>query len=160
MGKMILTVFLSLVFIVAGASVSFAHQAGGVEIGDLETGSVVGTPFKELAVDGELFALEIGNAKVWYPPVTVVDFKSRTGRPVVLKVTNSSTAEHGFFLTADSEFAAPTVLTVKLVLKPGETKYIGIPTSDLFYATSANTFVYKCHLHPGHIGGKFVALGR
>jgi len=46
------------------------------------------------------------------------------------------------------------------VLKPGETKYIGIPTSDLFYATSANTFVYKCHLHPGHIGGKFVALGR
>ncbi|TLY12578.1 MAG: hypothetical protein E6K69_10385 [Nitrospirae bacterium] len=160
MGKMILTVFLSLVFIVAGASVSFTHQAGGVEIGDLETGSVVGTPFKELAVDGELFALEIGNAKVWYPPVTVVDFKSRTGRPVVLKVTNSSTAEHGFFLTADSEFAAPTVLTVKLVLKPGETKYIGIPTSDLFYATSANTFVYKCHLHPGHIGGKFVALGR
>jgi len=160
MGKMLLTVFLGLVFIMTGASVSFAHQAGGVEIGDLETGSVVGTPFKELAVDGELYAMEIGNAKVWYPPVTVVDFKSRTGRPVVLKVTNNSTAEHGFFLTTDSEFAAPTVLTVKLVLKPGETKYIGIPTSDLFYATSANTFVYRCHLHPGHIGGKFVALGR
>lgn len=161
MGRMILSIFFGLVFIVAGASVSFAHQAGGVEVGDLETGSVVGTPFKELGVDGELFAIEIGNMKAWYPPVTVVDFKSRTGRPVVLKVTNNSTAEHGFFLTADQgEFTAPTVLNVKLVLKPGETKYIGIPTSDLFYATSANTFVYKCHLHPAHVGGKFVALGR
>ncbi len=160
MGKMILSIFWGLVFIVAGASVSFAHQAGGVEIGDLETGTVVGTPFKELPVDAELFAIEIGNAKVWYPPTTVVDFKSRTGRPVVLKITNNSTAEHGFFMTADSEFNAPTVLTVKLVLKPGESKYVGIPTSDLFYATSGNTFVYKCHLHPAHIGGKFVALGR
>ena len=161
MGKMILSVFFGLVFIVAGASVSVAHQAGGVEIGDLETGTVVGQPFRELPVDAELYAMEIGNAKVWYPPVTVVDFKSRPGRPVVLKVTNNSSAEHGFFLTADQgEFTAPTVLNVKLVLKPGETKYIGIPTSDLFYATSANTFVYKCHLHPAHIGGKFVALGR
>jgi hypothetical protein len=78
----------------------------------------------------------------------------------VLKVTNNSAAEHGFSMTADSEFAAPSVLKVKLVLKPGETRYIGIPTSDLFYATTASTFVYNCHLHPAHIGGKFIALGR
>jgi len=160
MRKVIVSIFFGLVFILAGASASFAHQAGGVEVGDLDTGSVVGTPFKELTVDAELFAMEIGNAKVWYPPTTVVDFKSRTGRPVVLKVTNNSSADHGFFLTADREFAAPTVLQVKLVLKPGETKYIGIPTSDLFYEASGSTFVYKCHLHPAHIGGKFVALGR
>ncbi|MGH7228473.1 MAG: hypothetical protein ACREIH_04590 [Nitrospiraceae bacterium] len=160
MRKVILSIFFGLVFILAGASASIAHQAGGVEIGDLETGSVVGTPFKELGVDGELFAIEIGTMKAWYPPVTVVDFKSRTGRPIVLKVTNSSTAEHGFFMTADAAFEAPSVLKVKLVLKPGETKYIGIPTSDLFYATTGSVFVYTCHLHPAHVGGKFVALGR
>lgn len=161
MGKMALSLFFGLVFILAGASVSFAHQAGGVEIGDLDTGSVVGQPFKELPVDAELFAMEIGNSKVWYPPTTVVDFKSRPGRPVVLKVTNNSTAEHGFFMTADvAAFEAPSVLQVKLVLKPGETKYIGIPTSDLFYATTGSVFRYTCHLHPAHVGGKFVALGR
>jgi hypothetical protein len=160
MGKMLLSVFFGLVVLVAGVSISFAHHAGGVEVGDLDTGSVVGQPFKELPVDAEIFAMELGSAKVWYPPVTIVDFKSRTGRPVVLKVTNNTSAEHGFFMTADSEFAAPSVLKVKLVLKPGETKYIGIPTSDLFYATTGSTFVYNCHLHPGHLGGKFVALGR
>lgn len=160
MGKMILSLFFGLVLAVGLSATASAHQAGGVEVGDLETGSVVGQPFKELPVDAEIFAIEIGNMKVWYPPVTVVDFKTRPGRPVVLKVTNNSSAEHGFFMTADSEFNAPTVLKVKLVLKPGETKYIGIPTSDLFYGTSANTFVYNCHLHPAHVGGKFVALGR
>jgi len=160
MGKMLLSVFFGLVVLVAGVSISFAHHAGGVEVGDLDTGSVVGQPFKELPVDAEIFAMELGSAKVWYPPVTIVDFKSRTGRPVVLKVTNNTSAEHGFFMTADSEFAAPSVLKVKIVLKPGETKYIGIPTSDLFYATTGSTFVYNCHLHPGHLGGKFVAFGR
>jgi hypothetical protein len=160
MGKMLLSVFFGLAVLVAGVSISYAHHAGGVEVGDLETGSVVGQPFKELPVDAEIFAMELGSAKVWYPPVTIVDFKNRTGRPVVLKVTNNSSAEHGFFMTADTEFAAPSVLKIKIVLKPGETKYIGIPTSDLFYATTGSTFVYNCHLHPGHLGGKFVALGR
>lgn len=160
MGKMILAIFFGLVIIAGGASFSVAHHAGGVEVGDLDTGSVVGQPFKELPVDAEIQAIEIGAIKAWYPPTTVVDFKSRTGRPVVLKVTNNSTAEHGFFMTADAAFEAPSVLKIKLVLKPGETKYIGIPTSDLFYATTGSTFIYNCHLHPGHVGGKFVALGR
>jgi len=138
-----------------------AHHAGGVEIGDLDTGSVVGQAFKELPVDAEIQAIEIGNMKAWYPPTTIVDFKGRTGgNPVVLKVTNTTSVEHGFFMTADAAFEAPSVLKIKLVLKPGETKYIGIPTSDLFYATTGSTFVYNCHLHPGHVGGKFVALGR
>ncbi|MBI4401595.1 MAG: hypothetical protein HY581_08180 [Nitrospirae bacterium] len=160
MGKMVLAVFFGLVIIVGMTSASLAHHAGGVEVGDLETGSVVGTPFKELPVDAEIQAIEIGNVKAWYPPTTVVDFKSRTGRPVVLKVTNTTSAEHGFFMTADAAFEAPSVLKIKLVLKPGETKYIGIPTSDLFYATTGSTFIYNCHLHPAHVGGKFVALGR
>jgi hypothetical protein len=52
----------------------------------------------------------------------------------------------------------PTNLNVKVVLKPGETKYIGIPTSDLFYATVGNTLIYRCHLHPAHVGGKLLIV--
>ncbi|GIW56131.1 MAG: hypothetical protein KatS3mg082_2535 [Nitrospiraceae bacterium] len=91
---------------------------------------MVGQPFKELVVDAEFHAVEIGNVKAWYPPATIIDFKARPGRPVLFKVTNSSSAEHGFLLTADEAFGAPTVLKAQIVLKPGETKYIGIPTSD------------------------------
>lgn len=158
MGKMIFSVFFGLAAMVAGASTSLAHHAGGVEVGDLDTGSVVGQPFKELSVDQELYAIELGETKVWYPPATIIDFKARPGRPVVLKVTNKSSAEHGFLLTADEAFGAPTVLKAQLVLKPGETKYIGVPTSDLFYATQGSTLVYRCHLHPGHVGGKMLML--
>jgi len=46
MGKTMLSVLFGLGLTVAGASAAFALQAGGVEIGDLETGSVVGQPFK------------------------------------------------------------------------------------------------------------------
>lgn len=157
MGKMIFSLFFGLV-VVAGASTALAHHAGGVEVGDLDTGSVVGQPFKELSVDQELYAIELGETKVWYPPATIIDFKARPGRPVVLKVTNKSSAEHGFLLTADEAFGAPTVLKAQLVLKPGETKYIGVPTSDLFYATQGSTLVYRCHLHPGHVGGKLLMI--
>lgn len=158
MRRMMMSVFFGLMFVVAGASAALALQAGGVEIGDLETGSVVGQPFKELDVDAELYAIEIGNMKTWYPPATIIDFKVRPGRPFVLKVTNNSTGEHGFLMTADTVAAAPTVLRAQLVLKPGETKYIGIPTSDLFYATQGSTLVYRCHLHPAHVGGKLLMI--
>lgn len=157
MGKTMLSVLFGLGLSVAGATAAFALQAGGVEIGDLETGSVVGQPFKELEVDAQFYAIEIGTMKVWYPPTTVIDFKNRAGAPVLLKVTNNSTAEHGFHLSAAVNQSAPTVLDTKLVLKPGETKYIGVPTSDLFYA-AGNVLVYRCHLHPAHVGGKLVML--
>jgi hypothetical protein len=157
MGKTMLSVLFGLGLSVAGATAAFALQAGGVEIGDLETGSVVGQPFKELDVDASFYAIEIGNLKTWYPPTTVIDFKNRAGAPVLLKVTNMSTAEHGFHLTAAVNQSAPTVLNTKLVLKPGETKYIGVPTSDLFYA-AGNVLEYRCHLHPAHVGGKLVML--
>ena len=157
MGKSLLAVFLGLGLVLAGVSGSYALQAGGVETGDLESGSVVGQPFKELTVDASFFAIEIGNMKVWYPPVTVIDFKTRPGAPVLLKVTNNATAEHGFQLTARVNQSAPTVLDTKLVLKPGETQYIGVPTSDLFYA-AGTVLEYRCHLHPGHVGGKLLML--
>jgi hypothetical protein len=82
----------------------------------------------------------------------------RPGRPLLLKVTNDSTAEHGFFFSAEQNQAAPTVMKAKITLKPGESKYIGIPTSDLFYATQGNVLYYKCHLHPAHIGGRLVMI--
>lgn len=157
MGKTICAVLFSVGIITAGASAAHALQAGGVEYGDLETGSVVGQPFKELGVDASFYAIELGNMKVWYPPTTVIDFKSRPGAPVLLKVTNNATAEHGFHLTAAVNQSAPTVLDTKLVLQPGETKYIGVPTSDLFYA-AGNVLEYRCHLHPGHVGGKLLML--
>ncbi len=157
MGKMVLTVFLGLVLTVAGASVALALQSGGVEIGDYETGSVVGQAFKELPVDLVFNALEgVGGKKVWYPPTSILNLKGRTGRPVVLKVTNDTSADHGFSLSADEAFAGPTSMNVKLVLKPGETKYIGIPTSDLTYVTAAGLLIYKCHLHDAHIGGQLL----
>lgn len=157
MGKTMLAVFFGLGIVLVGASSSYALQAGGVETGDLETGSVVGQPFKELSVDASFFAIELGNMKVWYPPMTVIDFKSRPGAPVLLKVTNNATAEHGFQLSAAVNQSAPTVLHTKIVLKPGETQYIGVPTSDLFYA-GGNVLEYRCHLHPGHVGGKLLML--
>jgi len=158
MGKTMFAVLFGLGMVVVGASAALALQAGGVEIGDYETGSVVGQPFKELEVDAQFYAIEIGNMKTWYPPTTVIDFKVRPGRPVLLKVMNNSAAEHGFLLTADENQAAPTVLKAQIVLKPGEVKYIGVPTSDLFYATAGNTLIYKCHLHPAHVGGKLLML--
>src|SRR4029453_15607232 len=145
MGKTMLGVLFGLIMVIAGASAALAHQAGGVEVGDLETGSVVGQSFKELDVDIELYAIEVGNLKAWYPPTSVIDFKVRPGRPVLIKGTDNSSAEHGFFLTDPTTHAAPTAVNAKLVLKPGETKYIGIPTSDLFYATMGNTLGYRCH---------------
>ena len=158
MGKTVLGVFFGLMMVVAGTSVAFASQAGGVEVGDFETGSVVGQSFKELDVDASLFAIEIGDLKVWYPPVTIIDFKVRPGRPVLLKVTNKATADHGFEMTDATNSGAPTVMKAQVVLKPGETKYIGIPTSDMFYATQGNTLTYRCHLHPGHVGGKILMI--
>lgn len=154
----IAVLFMGVLGVLASGTSALALQAGGVEVGDLETGSVVGQPFKELVVDAELYAVEIGNMKAWYPPVTVIDFKVRPGRPVVLKVTNNSTAEHGFQMTNAANSGSPFVMKAEVVLKPGETKYIGVPTSDMFYATQGNTLTYRCHLHPAHVGGKILMI--
>lgn len=163
MHRVLLSVLLSVVFFAAGSSVAFALQSGGVEIGDLETGSVVGQPFKELDVDLEFNAIEIGGKKVWYPPTAILNLVAgatggRAGRPVLFKVTNNMDKEHGFDLSADSAFAGPTSMHIKIVLKPGETKYIGIPMSDLTYVTANNLLNYKCQLHSAHIGGQLLIL--
>ncbi len=158
MGKTMLGLFLGLVMVTIGVPTAFALQAGGVEIGDLETGSVVGQPFSQLNVDAQLFAVEIGTLKSWYPSVTIIDFKVRPGNPVLLKVTNNGSADHGFQMTDAVNAGSPYVMKAEVVLKPGETKYIGIPTSDMFYATQGNTLTYRCQLHAGHLGGKILMI--
>ena len=88
-------------------SPAWALQAGGVEVGDLETGSVAGQSFKELDVDAQLYAVDIGTLKSWYPPTTILDFKVRPGRPLLLKITNNSTSERGFQMTDATNAGAP-----------------------------------------------------
>ncbi len=163
MHKVLLSVLLSFVLVAAGSSAVFALQSGGVEIGDLNSGSVVGHSFKTLDVDVSFDAIKIGGKKVWYPPTAILDLTSqgpggRAGRPVLLKVTNTLDGEHGFDLNADSAFAGPTSMHVKITLKPGETKYIGIPVSDLTYVTASNILKFKCHLHGAHLGGTLLIL--
>lgn len=156
-GKLVLGFFL-VVGVGMGGSAVLAHQAGGVEVGDLETGSVVGQPFKELDLDLEIFATEIGNLKILFPPTSVLDLKVRPGAPVVIKVTNKSAVDRGFLMSADGTQAAPTVLKAQVVLKPGESKYIGVPLSDLMYATTGNTLTYRDHLNPKDAGGKLILI--
>ncbi len=60
MGKKLLSGFISLIFIGAGASSALALQSGGVEVGDLETGSVIGQKFSQMDVDAEFTAMEVG----------------------------------------------------------------------------------------------------
>lgn len=142
---------------------AFALQSGGVEIGDLETGSVIGQPFKALDVDIALTAMEIGGKNSWYPPTSILSLGregtgGRSGRPVLLQVTNKLASDYTFHLSADSAMAGPTSLNTTLVLKPGETKYIGIPISDLTYVTANNLLQYTNPSDPKGLGGQLLIL--
>ncbi|MCA9471442.1 MAG: hypothetical protein MRJ96_01605 [Nitrospirales bacterium] len=163
MHRVLLSVLLSLVLVAAGSTAALALQSGGVEIGDLESGSVVGQSFRALDVDLEFIAMEVGGKKVWYPPTAVLNLTrsgtgARGGRPILIKVTNNLDGEHGFDLSASSAHSGPWSMHAQVVLKPGETKYIGIPISDLTYVTSSNTLQYKCQLHDAHLGGQLLIL--
>ena len=157
----VLVVGLSLIF--GGTTAVFALQSGGVEIGDLETGSVVGQPFKELDVDLVFTAMSISGKNGWYPPTAVLNLVAdgtggRAGRPILMKVTNTLSSEYMFHLSADSAFAGPTSLNIKMNLKPGETKYVGIPISDLTYVTANDLLVYSNPSANGDLSGQLLIL--
>ncbi|MDH4195673.1 MAG: hypothetical protein OEW33_04640 [Nitrospirota bacterium] len=140
-----------------------ALQSGGVEIGDLETGSVTGQAFKALDVDLAFTAMEIGGKNAWFPPTAILNLVAggiggRAGRPVLLQVTNKLTADYTFHLSADSAMAGPTSLNTSLTLKPGETKYIGIPMSDLTYVTANNLLIYSNPADKGGLSGQLLVL--
>ena len=163
MHKVLLSVLFSLILVAAGSSVALALQSGGAMVGDLATGSIVGQPFTSLDVDLEYTALMIGGKKAWYPGTAILDLRNqgtggRRGQPVLIKVTNALDGDHGFSLSADSAFAGPTSLQVKIVLKAGETKYIGVPMSDLTYVTASGNLKVKCQLHAAHLGSNLVVL--
>ena len=163
MHKVLLSVLFSLILVAAGSSVALALQSGGAMVGDLATGSIVGQPFTSLDVDLEYTALMIGGKKAWYPGTAILDLRNqgtggRRGQPVLIKVTNALDGDHGFNLSADSAFAGPTSLQVKIVLKAGETKYIGVPMSDLTYVTAPGNLKVKCQLHAAHLGSNLVVL--
>ncbi len=163
MHKVLLSVLFSLILVATGSSVALALQSGGAMVGDLETGSIVGQPFTSLDVDLEYTALMIGGKKAWYPGTAILDLRNqgtggRRGQPVLIKVTNALDGDHGFNLSADSAFAGPTSLQVKIVLKAGETKYIGVPMSDLTYVTASGNLKVKCQLHAAHLGSNLVVL--
>ena len=163
MHKVLLSVLFSLILVAAGSSVALALQSGGATVGDLATGSIVGQPFTSLDVDLEYTALMIGGKKAWYPGTAILDLRNqgtggRRGQPVLIKVTNALDGDHGFNLSADSAFAGPTSLQVKIVLKAGETKYIGVPMSDLTYVTASGNLKVKCQLHAAHLGSNLVVL--
>jgi len=50
------------------------------------------------------------------------------------------------------------VMKAQVVLKPGETKYIGIPTSDMFYATSGEYADLSLSPASGHVAAKILML--
>ena len=163
MHKVLLSVLLRAMLIATGYSAALALQSGGVAYGSLETGNVSGIAFNKLDVDLVFTIMEIGGKKVIYPPTSILNLVTggtggRAFSPVLLKVTNNTKAEHGFDLSADSPYAAPTSMHIKTVVKAGETKYIGIPISDLTYVTANSILKYKCQLHPGHLGGTMMIL--
>ncbi|GKS57097.1 hypothetical protein YTPLAS18_06240 [Nitrospira sp.] len=148
-----------MIAVLAGSPAGFALQSGGVEIGDLETGSVVGQPFREIPVDLEFQVLEgVGGKSVWYPPVAILKMVGRAGTPVLLKVSNGTKTEQSFGLAAEENISAPTTLNVKLTLKPGETKYVGIPTSDLTYVTAGSVLRYHSLNDKNVIGGQLLVM--
>ncbi|GJL55630.1 MAG: hypothetical protein NPIRA02_27620 [Nitrospirales bacterium] len=154
---------LGLFLILGGVSSALALQSGGVEVGDLKTGSVVGQPFTELDVDLAFTAANVAGSSGWYPPVSVLNLISqgtggRAGRPILLKVTNALDSEYTFHLSADSSMAGPWVMEAKVLLKPGETKYIGIPTSDLTAVTATNVLTYSNPSANGDHRGQLIIL--
>ena len=156
MHKVLLSVLLSVMLVAAGSSVALALQSGGFSVGNLETGSVVGQSFKSLDVDLEFTALMLGGKKAWYPGTAILDLRNqgtlgRRGQPILIKVTNTLKGEHGFTLSADSAFAGPTSMQVEITVKPGETRYIGIPMSDLTFVTAPGSMKVRCQLHEAHL---------
>jgi hypothetical protein len=161
MHKVLLSVLLGLVVVAGGSSVAFAMQSGGYSVGDRETGSVVGQPFNSLDVDLTYTAVDIGGKIAWYPGTTILDLRNagtggRRGQPILIKVTNGLDAEHGFSLSADSPYAAPTSMQIKITLKAGETKYIGIAMSDFTYVTASGNLKVKCQLHSAHLASNLM----
>ena len=92
----------------------------------------------QAAEDATFTAVEKDGAKVWEGGGTV-DLKAHGSGPLMLKVKNTLTAEHGFAIDS---------MKVKEVIKPGEEKIISVPLEDIDKTVTEHK-VY-CQLHPKH----------
>src|SRR5213593_3208729 len=75
----------------------------------------------QAADDATFTAVEKDGAKVWEGGGTV-DLKAHGSGPLMLKVKNTLTAEHGFAIDS---------MKVKEVIKPGEEKSIDVPLANI-----------------------------
>lgn len=137
------TVALVIGFILA-ITVSRAAFAGdkGIIVGSLESGSVVGQSFKSLVIDAELVVVDFEGGKAWFPNAIFLSPK-RGQRPVLLKVSNQTRSLYKFTLSEDPTFSSAVAIRADVELDPGESKYIGIPASDLSYVSQGSTLTIK-----------------
>lgn len=147
--------------VISGASYAYSEQVSGIEVAGSDAASIVGQPFAAIETDAEIHLVDAGGGKtLWYPPNTIVDIKDRKQLPVILKVTNNSSSTHNFFLSEDPRFSAPAAFKVSLELKPGETKFIGIPPGDITHLTSGSALTFKSDLESGQIDGQLTFVQR
>jgi len=92
----------------------------------------------QAAEDATFTAVEKDGAKVWEGGGTV-DLKAHGSGPLMLKVTNTLTADHSFAIDS---------MKVKEVIKPGEEKTISVPLENIDKTVTEHK-VY-CQLHPKH----------
>jgi hypothetical protein len=92
----------------------------------------------QAADDATFTAVEKDGAKIWEGGGTV-DLKAHGSGPLMLKVKNTLTAEHGFAIDS---------MKVKEVIKPGEEKTISVPLENIDKTVTEHK-VY-CQLHPKH----------
>jgi len=93
----------------------------------------------QAADDATFTAVEKDGAKVWEGGGTV-DLKAHGSGPLMFKVKNTLTAEHGFAIDS---------MKVKEVIKPGEEKTISVPLENIDKTVTEHN-VY-CQLHPKHM---------
>src|SRR6266516_7403120 len=93
----------------------------------------------QAADDATFTAVEKDGAKVWEGGGTV-DLKAHAYGPLMFKVKNTLTAEHGFAIDS---------MKVKEVIKPGEEKTIRVPLENIDKTVTEHK-VY-CQLHPKHM---------
>ena len=101
----------------------------------------------QAAEDATFTAVEKDGAKVWEGGGTV-DLKAHGSGPLMLKVKNTLTAEHGFAIDS---------MKVKEVIKQGDEKTISVPLENIDKTVTEHK-VY-CQLHPKHGAATLKVIG-
>ena len=101
----------------------------------------------QAAEDATFTAVEKDGAKVWEGGGTI-DLKAHGSGPLMLKVKNTLTAEHGFAIDS---------MKVKEVIKQGDEKTISVPLENIDKTVTEHK-VY-CQLHPKHGAATLKVIG-